>query len=92
MMAPTAHFVSAVLTGGVLAAAGGHDDLLTAIASGDTIATVAWLEPDGAYRPRGVQTGVDGNRLTGVKRHVPYAAAADVLLVLARAGDGDDQR
>jgi alkylation response protein AidB-like acyl-CoA dehydrogenase len=89
-LAPTPHFVSAVVTGGVLAAAGGQDDLLGAIASGDTVATVAWLEPDGAYRPRGVQTRADGDRLTGVKRHVPYAAAADVLLVLARTGDGED--
>lgn len=89
-LAPTPHFVSAVLTGGVLAAAGGQDDFLGAIASGDTVATVAWLEPDGAYRPRGVQTRADGDRLTGVKRHVPYAAGADVLLVLARTGDGED--
>ena len=29
-LAPTPHFVSAVLTGGVLAAAGGHDELLGA--------------------------------------------------------------
>jgi alkylation response protein AidB-like acyl-CoA dehydrogenase len=89
-LAPTPHFVSAVLTGGVLATTGGHDDLLGAIASGDTIATVAWLEPDGAYRPRGVQTRADGGRLTGVKRHVPFAAAADVLLVPARTGEGDE--
>ncbi len=86
-LAPTPHFVGAVLTGGVLAAAGGHDELLGAIASGEKVATVAWLEPDGAYRPAGVQTRADGDRLTGVKRHVAFAAAADVLLVLARTGD-----
>jgi len=89
-LAPTPHFVSAVMTGGVLAEAGGHDDRLGAIASGDEISTVAWLEPDGAFRPLGVQTRAEGGRLTGVKRHVPYAAAADLLLVLARTGDGED--
>ncbi len=89
-LAPTPHFVSAVLTGGLLASVGGHDDLLAAIASGEKVATVAWLEPDGAYRPAGVQTRADGDRLTGVKRHVPFAAAADLLLVLARTGDDAD--
>jgi alkylation response protein AidB-like acyl-CoA dehydrogenase len=86
-LAPTPHFVSAVLTGGVLAAAGGHDELLGAIASGDEVATVAWLEPDGAFKPGGVQATFADGAITGVKRHVPYAAAADVLLVLARSGD-----
>ncbi|HYF47186.1 MAG TPA: acyl-CoA dehydrogenase family protein, partial [Acidimicrobiales bacterium] len=86
-LAPTPHFVSAVLTGGALATAGGHDELLESIASGDTIATVAWLEPDGAFKPGGVQATATDGTVTGVKRHVPFAAAADVLLVLARAGD-----
>ena len=49
-LTPSPHFVSPVMTGGVLASAGGHDDLLAAIASGEKVATVAWLEPDGAYR------------------------------------------
>jgi alkylation response protein AidB-like acyl-CoA dehydrogenase len=92
-LAPTPHFVSAVLTGGALAHAATEDlhrDVLTAIAGGDRIATVAWLEPEGAFRARGVQTRAEGGRLTGVKRHVAYAAAADELLVLARTGDGDE--
>jgi len=86
-LAPTPHFVSAVLTGGVLATAGGHDDLLSSIAAGDTIATVAWLEPDGAFKPAGVQATAADGAVTGAKRHVPFAAAADVMLVLARTGD-----
>jgi alkylation response protein AidB-like acyl-CoA dehydrogenase len=87
-LAPSPHFVSAVLTGGVLAL-GDRPELLPAIASGDLVATVAWLEPDGAFRPRGVQLRAERGRLTGVKRHVPFAAAADRLLVLARTGDGE---
>jgi alkylation response protein AidB-like acyl-CoA dehydrogenase len=86
-LAPTPHFVSAVLTGGVLAALGGHDELLAGIAAGDRIATVAWLEPDGAFKPAGVQATFADGTVTGVKRHVAYAAAADVLLVVARSGD-----
>jgi alkylation response protein AidB-like acyl-CoA dehydrogenase len=89
-LAPTPHFVSAVMTGGVLASAGGHDDLLASIASGEQVATVAWLEPDGAFKPLGVQTSADGDQLTGVKRHVAFAAAADVLLVLARTGSAPE--
>jgi alkylation response protein AidB-like acyl-CoA dehydrogenase len=89
-LAPTPHFVSAVLTGGVLATAGGHDDLLGEIAAGTKIASVAWLEPDGAFKPAGGQTTVDAGGLTGVKRHVPFAAAADVLLVLARTAPNPD--
>lgn len=93
-LTPTPHFVSAVMTGGALAVGGTDDqkaELLPAIASGEMIATVAWLEPDGAYGPRGVQTRAAGGRLTGVKRHVPFAAAADKLLVLARTGDADGE-
>ena len=86
-LAPTPHFVSAVMTGGVLATAGGHDELLGRIASGETIASVAWLEPDGAFKPGGVQATFADGAVTGVKRHVPFAAAADVLLVLARDGE-----
>jgi alkylation response protein AidB-like acyl-CoA dehydrogenase len=85
-LAPTPHFVSAVLTGGVLAAAGGHDELLGQLASGEKVATVAWLEPDGAFKPGGVQASFADGTVTGVKRHVAFAAAADVLLVLARSG------
>ena len=89
-LAPTPHFVSAVMTGGLLAAVGGQDELLAAIASGEKVATVAWLEPDGAFKPRGVQARFADGTITGVKRHVAYAGAADVLVVLARTGDEAD--
>jgi alkylation response protein AidB-like acyl-CoA dehydrogenase len=60
------------------------------------VLTVACLEPDGGFGPRGVRTtatavaGSDGSDafvLSGTKRHVAFAAAADRLLVLARTGD-----
>jgi alkylation response protein AidB-like acyl-CoA dehydrogenase len=96
-LAPTPHFVSAVLSGGVIAAAGTDDQKsqwLTGIASGETILTPAWLEPENGYSPRGVavQATSDGSgfRLSGVKRHVAFAAAADRLVVLARTGEAED--
>src|SRR5271156_1892243 len=82
-LAPTPHFVSPVLSGGVLAAAGSEaqkDQWLRPVASGEAILTPAWLEPENGFSPRGVQTtavaGADGDgfRLNGIKRHVLFAA------------------
>lgn len=94
-LAPVPHFVSAVLCGGVLAAAGSGAQAaawLPGIATGERILTPAWLEPEGGYSPAGVQARAeavgDGFVLAGTKRHVGFAAAADRLLVLARTGDG----
>ena len=95
-LAPLPHFVSCVLSAGTIAEAGTpaqQDELLGGIALGDTIATVGWLEPDGGYKPRGVQLAArangDGFVLDGAKAHVQFAAAADLLVVLARTGDSD---
>jgi len=96
-LVPSPHFVSSVMSGGVLAAAGTADQRdawLPRIASGDAIVTTAWLEPDRGFGPAGVQLTAeadgDGWRLTGAKRHVPFASVADRMLVLARvAGTGD---
>lgn len=95
-LAPVPHFPSAVMAGGVLLAAGSEaqkDEWLPKIASGDAIVAPAWLEPDRSERARGVQLRAtpdgDGYRLDGVKRHVPFAAAATQLLVLARTGEGE---
>jgi alkylation response protein AidB-like acyl-CoA dehydrogenase len=94
-LAPTPHFVSAVMGGGVLAAAGSDelkDRWLTSVSSGEAILTPAWLEPDGAFSPLGVQLRAvpsgGGFTLSGTKRHVAFARAADRLVVLARTGDG----
>ena len=93
-LAPVPHFVSAVMSGGVLAAAGSDaqkERWLPSIAAGTAIFTPAWLEPENGFTPRGVEleaTRADGGfRLNGVKRHVLFAAAADRLVVLARTGD-----
>lgn len=95
-LAPLPHFVSCVLAAGAIAQAGTsaqQAELLGGIASGETIATVGWLEPGGGYKPRGVQLAArangDGFVLDGSKEHVQFAAAADLIVVLARSGDGD---
>ena len=93
-LAPTPHFVSAVMSGGVLAAAGSDaqkEQWLRPVASGEAILTPAWLEPENGFSPRGVEVRAEaegsGFRLNGVKRHVAFAAAADRLVVLARTGE-----
>jgi len=93
-LAPTPHFVSAVMSGGVLAAAGSDaqkDRWLRPVAAGEAIVTPAWLEPDNGFTPRGVAARAvaegSGFRLSGLKRHVAFASAADRLLVLARTGE-----
>ncbi len=93
-LAPTPHFVSAVMSGGVLAAAGSgaqKEQWLRPVASGEAILTPAWLEPENGFSPCGVEVRAEaegsGFRLNGVKRHVAFAAAADRLVVLARTGE-----
>jgi alkylation response protein AidB-like acyl-CoA dehydrogenase len=95
-LAPVPHFASCVASAGAIAAggsAGQQAEWLPRIASGEAVLAPAWLEPDGSFGPRGVQTRAlaqdGGFVLTGIKRHVPFAAAATRLVVLARTG-GDD--
>jgi alkylation response protein AidB-like acyl-CoA dehydrogenase len=93
-LAPTPHFVSCVLAAKALELAGSAEQqaLLASIASGESILSVAWLEPDNSFGPRGVQMRAeasgDGFTLTGVKQHVYFASSAQKLIVLARTGDG----
>jgi alkylation response protein AidB-like acyl-CoA dehydrogenase len=94
-VAPSPHFVSSVMSGGVLALAGSNEQkagLLAQVASGEAIVTPAWLEPGHGFGPKGVTLAAtadgDGWKLNGVKRHVSFASAADRLLVLARTPDG----
>jgi len=95
-VAPVPHFVSTVISGGVLARAGTAEqqrEWLPRVAAGEVIVSPAWLEPEHGFGPAGVQLRAeadgDGYRLNGTKRHVAFAAAADRLLVLARTGDAD---
>ena len=94
-LAPSPHFVSSVMSAGVIARAGSpaqRDELLPAIAAGELVVTPAWMEPGHGFGPGGVQLVAaqagDGWTLTGVKRHVLFARAATRLLVLARTVEG----
>jgi alkylation response protein AidB-like acyl-CoA dehydrogenase len=96
-LAPTPHFVSAVLGGGALARAGSDAlgaRLLPGVVSGETVLTPAWLEPGNGFGPKGVQMRAEadggGFRLSGTKRHVSFAGAATHFVVLARTGDALD--
>jgi alkylation response protein AidB-like acyl-CoA dehydrogenase len=89
------HFVSAVLAAGLVGRSANEalkSELLPRIGSGEAIVTVASLEPDGSYAPAGVQLRAtrdgEGWRLSGAKRHVPFAQAAHQMIVLARSDDG----
>jgi alkylation response protein AidB-like acyl-CoA dehydrogenase len=95
-LAPTPHFVSAVLGAGVLLAAGSAEqkqEWLPRVASGEAILTPAWLEPERGYGPRGVQVAaeLDGGeyRVSGAKRHVHFANSAAALVVPVRVGEGE---
>jgi alkylation response protein AidB-like acyl-CoA dehydrogenase len=93
-LAPTPHFVSAVLCGGALALAGSpaqRDAWLRPMVAGEAILTPAWFEPENSCGPTGVQVRAtpdgDGYRISGIKRHVAFAPSAARLVVLARTGD-----
>jgi alkylation response protein AidB-like acyl-CoA dehydrogenase len=81
----------------LLAGAGkAGDELLAGIAEGKTIATVALTEPQSRYDLHDVETRARrsgaGYLISGVKHAVPYAAAADCLVIPARvAGAARDR-
>ena len=94
-LAPSPHFVSSILSGGVVARAGGDElkqQWLPAIVTGEAVFTPAWLEPENGFGPNGVQVraepDADAFMISGTKRHVAFASAATRLVVLARTGDG----
>ncbi len=96
-LAPGPYFDSTVMSAGALVHSGDASwqaKLLPTIATGDSIVIPAWLEPDNGFGALGVQLRAqrDGDDyvLDGVKRHVFYARAAHMLLVLARTGDENE--
>jgi alkylation response protein AidB-like acyl-CoA dehydrogenase len=94
-LAPSPHFTSSVMAGGVLVLAGSDEQKetwLPRVASGEAILTTAWVEPGRGFGPEGVRLRAerdgDGWRLTGTKQHVPFAGGAERVLTLARTDDG----
>ena len=94
-LSPSPHFVSVVLSGGAILAAGSDAQKqawLPRLASGEAIVTPAWVEPDRSWGEKGIAASAvragDGWQITGTKRHVQFAKAADALLTLARTDEG----
>ena len=84
-------FASAVLATSAILNAGSEEQkkaLLPALVSGETIATLAFTEPNGRWDASGVETVAEpcdgGFRLEGIKSFVLDGASADLLVVLAR--------
>jgi alkylation response protein AidB-like acyl-CoA dehydrogenase len=92
---PSPYFPSVVLAGSALTAAGSaaqKEKLLTGIASGRVKATLAFLDGNLDWGPGGISMEAERKGsafvLRGVKRFVPWAHVADVILVAARTGSG----
>ncbi len=66
---------------------------LPRIASGEAIATLAITEPSARWDAEGIQLkaekGADGYTLNGTKLFIPDANVADLMVVAARTGQGD---
>ncbi len=78
-------FLGALMAGRALAKAGGHDETLSGIVSGETIAAFAY--DDGATPVTAAKSG-DGWTLSGTKAVVSQAGAASVFIVSVEQ-DGD---
>ncbi|HTC11436.1 MAG TPA: acyl-CoA dehydrogenase family protein [Acetobacteraceae bacterium] len=93
------YFASAVLAATAILNAGTEAqkrELLPTIAAGETIATLAFTEPNGSWDVSGIETTaarVGGRfRLDGVKSFVLDGHSADLIVVLARSpGSTGDQ-
>ncbi len=92
-------FFSTVVLGGLAVLEAGSDEqkkrILSELAVGNRILTLAWLEESGSWGPAGIQFRAKpeggGFSLSGTKLFVPDAHVADTILVAARTGDGPEE-
>jgi alkylation response protein AidB-like acyl-CoA dehydrogenase len=86
------YFASTVLAATAIMNAGTEAqkrDLLPGIASGDTVATLAFTEPNGRWDADGVEMRASGRyRLDGVKSFVLDGHTADLIVVVANTDKG----
>ena len=90
---PSPYFVTCVVAAGLLRATAGDaqkKEWLPQIASGDAVLSVAWQEPERSATPAGIAMRAEDGRLSGEKIMVPFASAAEGLVVLARTGEESD--
>jgi alkylation response protein AidB-like acyl-CoA dehydrogenase len=86
-----APFFSTVFATNLLLHAGddaAKKELLPGIASGETIATVAFTEESGKWDESGITMEATGSKLNGTKMFVLDGHTANVILVAARTGKG----
>ncbi len=91
-------FFASTILGGVAIDLGGSDDqkkrYLPGLATGEVRATLAQVEESGRWDARGVELSASaagtGFRLQGTKLFVHDAHNADVIVVAARTGEGED--
>ena len=86
------YFASTVLAATAIMQAGTEAQkraLLPDIAAGETIATLAFTEPNGRWDADGIETRATGSyRLDGVKSFVLDGHTADLIVVVARSENG----
>lgn len=94
---PGPFFSTAVVGGITLLEAGSEDQkkaILPAVAQGKQMLTLAWVEKDGTYLPKGVtlRAELKGDRyiLSGTKLFVPDAHTADTLICVGRTGESQE--
>ncbi len=90
---PSPYFVTCVVAAGLIREAGSDaqkKEWLPKIASGDAVLSVAWQEPERSATPAGIAMRFQNGTLTGEKIMVPFASAAESLVVLARTGEAPD--
>jgi acyl-CoA dehydrogenase len=89
-VAPVPFFSSVCMAAEAIALAGSDEQKarwLPGLATGETIATLAWAEGSGAPQTSW-SVRVDGDRVSGRKWPVPDAAIASLCVVIARGHDG----
>src|SRR5262249_27446384 len=65
-----------------------REQWLPRLAEGKALATVAFGEAESEWTPQKLSARVTGDKLTGIKPFVPYASAADLLVVAAHDDKG----
>src|SRR5581483_148920 len=91
---PGPYFATTVLAAGAIVASGQESQMaryLPDIAAGRTRATLALLDASLSWSPSGVELRAErrgsGYTLSGIKRFVPFAHVADLMLAVARTSD-----
>ncbi len=96
VLLPGPFFSTVVMAGTAIAHAGSEDqkrELLSGIASGQLIVTLALTEPSGRWDPGGVETtatpAAGGYTISGTKLYVPNAHVSDYIVAAARTGGAE---